>query len=61
MSPGLVVHTFDPIAQEAEASRSLSFETNLAYRTSSRTARATWRNPVLKNKQTNKQKTTTKQ
>jgi hypothetical protein len=35
------------------------FEASLVYRVSSRTARATWRNPVLKNKnkkQTNKHK-----
>jgi hypothetical protein len=31
------------------------FETSMAYRVSSRTARATQRNPVSKNKQTNKQ------
>jgi hypothetical protein len=31
------------------------FEANLVYRVSSRTARATQRNPVLKNKQTKKQ------
>jgi hypothetical protein len=31
------------------------FEASLVYRVSSRTARATQRNPVLKNKQTNKQ------
>jgi hypothetical protein len=30
-------------------------EANLVYKMSSRTARATQRNPVLKNKQTNKQ------
>jgi hypothetical protein len=31
------------------------FEANLVYKVSSRTARATQRNPVSKNKQTNKQ------
>jgi hypothetical protein len=36
--------------------RSISeFEASLVYKVSSRTARATKRNPVLKNKQTNKQ------
>jgi hypothetical protein len=39
------------------------FEASLVYKVSSRTARATQRNPVSKNKtkQTNKQKTKTKQ
>jgi hypothetical protein len=32
------------------------FEGSLVYRVSSRTARAIWRNPVSKNKQTNKNK-----
>jgi hypothetical protein len=36
------------------------FEACLVYRVSSRAARATQRNPVLKNKQTNKTTTTTK-
>jgi hypothetical protein len=36
-------------------------ETSLVYRVSSRTARATQRNPVSKNKQTNKQKKQKKQ
>jgi hypothetical protein len=46
---GVVGHTFNPSTWEAEAS--------LVYRVSSRTARATQRIPVLKNKkQTNKQK-----
>jgi hypothetical protein len=50
----MVEHTFNPSTWEAEAS--------LAYRVSSRTARATQRNPVSKNKQTNKQnKTKTKE
>jgi hypothetical protein len=37
------------------------FEASLVYRVSSRTARATQRNPVSKNKQTNKQKNKTTQ
>jgi hypothetical protein len=36
------------------------FEASLVYRVSSRTARATQKNPVLKNKQTNKKTKTTK-
>jgi hypothetical protein len=35
------------------------FEASLVYRVSFRTARASQRNPVLKNKQTNKTTTTT--
>jgi hypothetical protein len=42
------VHTFNPNISKLEAS--------LVYRVSFRTARATKKNPVLKNKQTNKQK-----
>jgi hypothetical protein len=37
------------------------FEASLVYKVSSRTARATQRNPVSKNKQTNKQKQKQKQ
>jgi hypothetical protein len=37
------------------------FEASLVYRVSSRIARATQRNPVLKNKQTNKQTSPPKQ
>ena len=36
------------------------FKASLVYRVSSRTTRATWRNPVLKNKQTNKKTKTNK-
>jgi hypothetical protein len=57
---------FNPSTLEAEAGRFLSFEASLVYKVSSRTARATQRNPVSKNqkeKQTNKnkQKQTNKQ
>jgi hypothetical protein len=51
-TPGVVAaHTFNPSTREAEAGGFLS----LVYRVSSRTARAIKRNPVSKNKQTNKQ------
>jgi hypothetical protein len=50
----VVAHTFNPSTWEAEAG-GLLFEASLIYRVSSRTARATKRNPVLQ-KQTNKQK-----
>jgi hypothetical protein len=53
----LVAHAFNPSTWEAEAGGFLEFEASLVYRVSSRTARATQRNPVLKNK---KQKTNTK-
>jgi hypothetical protein len=47
-----------PSIQEAEAGGALSFEARLVYRVSSRTARATQRNPILKKK---KRKRKTKQ
>ena len=43
----MVSHTFNPSTQKTENS--------LVYRVSSRTTRAAQRNPVSKNKQTNKQ------
>ena len=43
-----VAHTFNPSTQEAEAGRSPSLVPSLVYRVSSRTARATQRNPVSK-------------
>ena len=53
------VHAFNPSTWEAEAGGFLEFEVSLVYRVSSRTARATQRNPVSKNKtpkrKTNKQ------
>jgi hypothetical protein len=52
----MVAHAFDPSTQEEEAGRRISeFEASLVYRVSSRTARATQRNPVSK-KQKQKQK-----
>ena len=46
----VVAHTFNPGSQEveAEAGRSLKLEVSLIYRGSSRTTRATQRNPVSK-------------
>jgi hypothetical protein len=54
----VVAHAFNPSTWEAEAGRFSEFKASLVYRVSSRTARATQRNPVSKNKtkQTNKQK-----
>jgi hypothetical protein len=46
----VVVHAFNPITWEAEAGKFLEFEASLVYKVSSRTARATQRNPVSKNK-----------
>jgi hypothetical protein len=51
---GVVAHAFDPSTWGAEAGRSLEIEASLVYRVSSRTARATQRNRVSKNKQTKK-------
>jgi hypothetical protein len=45
----VLVHTFNPSTWEAEAGGSLEFEASLVYRASSRTARATQRNPILEN------------
>jgi hypothetical protein len=47
------MHTFNPSTQEAEAGLS-AFEACLVYKTCSRTAKSTLKNPVLKSK--NKQK-----
>ena len=50
----MLVHTFNPSTPEveidAEAGGSSEFEASLLYIASSRTVRATQRNPVLKNK-----------
>ena len=40
----------NPSTWEAETGKSLEFEASLVYKVSSRTARATQRNPVLKKK-----------
>ena len=45
----MVAHAFNPSTWEAEAGGS-EFEASLVYRVSSRTARATQRNPVSKNR-----------
>jgi hypothetical protein len=55
----VVVHAFNPSTQEAEVGGGISeFEASLVYRVTSRicVARATQRNSVSKNKQTNKPK-----
>jgi hypothetical protein len=48
----VVAPTFNFITWEAEEGKSLEFQASLVYRASFRTARATQRNFVLKNKQT---------
>jgi hypothetical protein len=57
-----VDHAFNPSTQEAEteAGGISEFKTSLVYKVSSRTVWATQRNPVSKNKQTNKQTKTKK-
>jgi hypothetical protein len=61
LSGAAVAHAFNSSTREAEAGGFLSeFETSLVYRVSSRTARATQRNPVLEKKtKPNQTKTTT--
>jgi hypothetical protein len=54
-SPGVVAHTFNPSTREAERQAS-EFEASLVYKVSSRTARATQRNPVSKKKKKKKPK-----
>jgi hypothetical protein len=51
----VVAHAFNPSTWEAETEIS-EFEASLVYRVSSRTARATQRNPVSKTKNKNKTK-----
>jgi hypothetical protein len=43
-------HAFSLSTWQADTGRSLEFRTSLVYRVSSRTARATQRNPISKNK-----------
>jgi hypothetical protein len=43
-----IVHILNPSTWEEETGGSLEFEATLVYRVSSRTARATQTNPVLK-------------
>ena len=52
----MVAHACNPSTLGGRGRRISEFEASLVYRVNSRTARATQRNPVLK--QTNKQKTT---
>jgi hypothetical protein len=47
-SQAMVAHIFNPSTQETELGRSLSWRPGLIYRVSSKTARDTQRNPVLK-------------
>jgi hypothetical protein len=56
MDWAVVEHAFNPSTREAEAEAGgfLSFEASLVYRVSSRTARATQRNPVLNNQKKKK-------
>jgi hypothetical protein len=51
-SQAVVAHAFNPSTLEAEGRWISEFEDSLVYKVSSRTARATQRNPVSKNKQT---------
>jgi hypothetical protein len=48
----VVVYTFNPSTQKAEAGRSLEFEVSLDYGVSSRTARATQKYSVSKQNKT---------
>ena len=47
--PGMVAHTFNPSTWEGRGRQISEFEASLVYRVSSRTTRATQRNPVSKN------------
>jgi len=51
----VVAHTFNPSTWEAEAGGSLEFKASLVYRVSSRTARATKRNPILEKRERGKE------
>jgi hypothetical protein len=50
------MHAFNPRTRDAEAADLCEFEASLVYRVSSRTAKVTQRNPVLKNKRKKKKK-----
>jgi hypothetical protein len=52
--PGMVVHAFNPSTWEAKSRQISEFKASLVYKVSSRTARATQRNPVLKNQKKKK-------
>jgi hypothetical protein len=45
---GVVAHAFNPSTQEGRGRQISEFEASLVYKVSSRTARATQRNPVSK-------------
>jgi hypothetical protein len=49
-SRAVVAHTFNSGTREAEMQADFEFESSLVYRVSSRTAKATQRNPVSKKK-----------
>jgi hypothetical protein len=57
MSWVVVAHTFDPSAWKAESRWISEFKASLVYKVSSRTARATQRNPVSKKNKRKKEKT----
>jgi hypothetical protein len=52
----VVAHAFNPSTWEAETGGISEFEASLVYRVSSRTARATQRNPVSENQKKKKKK-----
>jgi hypothetical protein len=54
--PGVVAHAFNPSTREARGRQISEFEASLVYRVSSRTAKATQRNPVSKKQKTKNQK-----
>jgi hypothetical protein len=59
---GVVVHAFNPSTRGGGIGRQISeFEASLVYKVSSRTARATQRNPVSKTKQNKTKQNKTKQ
>jgi hypothetical protein len=55
-SPGVVAHAFNPQHSGDRGRRISEFEASLVYKVSSRTARATQRNPVSKNQKNKKVK-----